>query len=194
MSHPNLLLWLDLETTGLTLEDSIVEVGCVLTTRSAPWAEITSYSAVVRPPGEWEAALPDAVAEMHTATGLLDDVRVSDYTIEQAERDIIEMLRNHGTPGEFILAGSGIGHFDDWMIRAKMPDLDGWLHYKHFDVSSVREGLYMAGRRSLVASGSTFGPTAKAHRALDDIRDHLAEWRVYGELFASLPTPPVAEG
>lgn len=191
------LIWVDLESTGSReYVDPILEVGAVLTEEDAPWTEIESYSAVCKPGDpDWENLMGDYVREMHTKNGLLDDVRSTSKTIFEIEDDLIAILSRHGKPGDFVLAGSGVGHFDRRMVRVQMPRLEAWLRYPNFDIGDVRRILKFSGRGDLVRSGITQavqGDENKAHRGLDDIRDHIAEAVEYSKMMRS--TQPVGSG
>lgn len=182
----SLLLWTDLEATGSKDDDPILEWGAVITTQDYPWTEIESYTAVCLPEDpEWDQGMKDVVLEMHTKNGLLDDVRATDKTIGEIEDDILAMLARHGKRHEFTLAGSGVGHYDRRMIRAQAPRVERWLRYPNFDIGDIRRLMKFAGRNDLVRAGITQnapGEGNKAHRGLDDIRDHIAEAVEYAKM------------
>lgn len=187
------LLWIDLEATGATVHDPILEVGALITTTERPWAELASLTAVVRPEGEgWRAKMAETpvVVEMHTANGLISEVPEGE-AIGTVEGDLIAMCASFGRKHDYLLAGSGVAHFDRKMIDAQMPALSKWLQYPALDVGHLRRALGFVDRKDLVRAGSTFeniAPGEKPHRALADIRDHLAEWRLYADMLSAIPT------
>jgi len=188
------LLWVDLETTGTDENrDPILEIGAVVTNTNYPFGEVAAFESVVDPGTvTWQARLGDYVREMHTKNGLLDDIAAGKgCDIQNAEATIIQLLRQLGQPHQFMLAGSGVGHFDRRFIATQMPKLDGWLSYPNADVGAVRRFVTFAGRGDLVSAGTTYEGDAfkdKPHRGMDDVRDHIAEARVYCEMFRSLPS------
>ena len=125
----------------------------------------------------------DYVLGMHTGNGLLADIDETPFGMDDAEMAIISQLSTIGSKHDFLLAGSGVSHFDHRMIDAQMPRVAKWLQYPNHDVGNVRRAFEMLdGGKELVDStyGSNILATAGTqHRAEDDIRDHLNEWRVY---------------
>jgi oligoribonuclease len=184
------LLWLDLETTGVDESaDPILEIGAILTSIEPPFAELAEAQ-VVTGAGldpDWRDRMNATVLEMHTGNGLLAAVAESRSTVaDAAQRIIAQLLEPHTRPHRVLLAGSGVGHFDRRFVAAQMPALDAWLQYPCLDVGVIRRGFGIVGRPDLVpASGQG---AAKPHRALEDARLHLTEWRHYALLFEDIPT------
>lgn len=175
------ILWLDLETTGNTDDDEIIEIGAVLTDESLN--ELSGYERVYRTRRSISDINP-FVQKMHfdnglwaetaSATAYADDVGV--------EGDILGWLGQNGAlKSPLPLAGSGVSHFDRKYIRKTWPRLDRRLTYWHYDVGVLRRFLRLYGYGLPAFEG-------KAHRALDDARQHLEEARYYG-LYLDLHTP-----
>jgi|HubBroStandDraft_2_1064218.scaffolds.fasta_scaffold18594_6 oligoribonuclease len=181
------LLWMDLETTGTDEhKDEILEVACVLTDSNL--AELSSYETTIWPDGwDHDDGLPETidsyVFQMHTKNGLWEDCAQQGITLAQAQHDIAIRLRLTGRP-QYVLAGSGVSHFDRRFLDAQMPLVTEWLKYYSIDVGVLRRTLRLIGCGDLVPDG----PENKAHRAMADIRSHLDELRHYkrelGELMA----------
>lgn len=155
---PEALLWIDLETTGLSaVACSIIEVAWCVERPGAARGEIRS-APIAPPPGAyWE---PGARA-MHERSGLADECR-NGADLAAVECTIVGDL----PPGARVyLAGSTV-HFDLGFIREHMPALVAALHYRIVDVSSVRAFRQW--------SGEAFAKPEKAHRAADDLRQTLA--------------------
>jgi len=195
------LLWVDLETTGVDeVKDPILEIGAVITRTAYPFDEVGSFETPVDPGGDrWQARLGDYVREMHTKNGLLADIEAGKgCDIQIAEAEVINRLQQLGKPHQFMLAGSGVGHFDRRFIATQMPKLDRWLAYPNADIGSVRRFLGFAGRDDLMSAGLTYDGDAfddKPHRGMDDVRDHIAEARAYCEMLRALPgTGRVTDG
>lgn len=183
------LAWLDLETTGTDEHsDDVIEVGIVLT--DAKLHVIADGTWKVAPQGRTVdaafAAASPVVQRMHNRNGLWSDLAKSALTREQADAWITQwMLDTTGGRKHVGLAGSGVAHFDRRFIAAQLPKLDKALTYWSLDVGVVRRALSFCGRDDLIPTAGD-GAT-KTHRALDDARQHLAEFRVYAELIRAIP-------
>ena len=145
----NTFLWLDFETTGLDFElDDIIEVGCILTDRSL--RPISSFQSLVSPR---QSALARAssnkvVHDMHEKTGLLREIQdfVSVYgelkDLSYVERQLLSWLDSQPVDTSVMfLCGSGVSHFDHWLIKDRMPSLAARLRYATIDVSVVTRFL-----------------------------------------------------
>lgn len=190
MAQATHLLWLDLETTGTDeTADPILEIGVVLTTAEAPFAELARDSVVIGGglAPDWRDRMVPVVVEMHTVNGLLEDVAESVIgATDAAQRVIDNVLAPHTRKHAVMLAGSGVGHFDRRFIAAQMPALDGWLQYPCLDVGVLRRAVRFAGRDDLIPREGDH--SLKPHRALDDVLLHLDEWRHYATIIDNIPT------
>lgn len=185
-SKPDLLLWLDLETTGSEVEhDCIIEIGCVLTTTNL--TEIAEWSSVVTPsPLGLGRLMQNAyVRNMHETNGLLGEILADDATEirpHDAAKSLMAWLAaNNAGQGRTVLAGSGVGHFDRRFIARYLPQLDKHLRYWCIDIGVVRRAHEMWSGAPQPSSAND----AKTHRALDDARCHLAEARAFALLWES---------
>ena len=129
--------------------------------------------------------MPEAVVEMHTKNGLFADIEAGlGLPCEVVEGEIIDLLSTFGRKHDFIIAGSGVGHYDKpKVVEEAMPKLDKWLQYPTLDIGVIRRALGFVGRSDLQRAGLTFSgdPRAdKPHRGIDDIKDHHAEWVAVG--------------
>lgn len=175
MSRRELYLWTDLETTGSDVAtNKIIEVGCVLTDHNL--AEIERRSWVVNDGDALDLmkVADPVVIEMHTVNELIDDLKYGVSTRE-VECEIINWIGIFGKPHDFILSGSGVGHFDRKFIDKYMSGFSKWLKYYPMDVGVLRRGLTLMGRTDLLMPKSQ--SDAKNHRALDDALLHLEEMR-----------------
>lgn len=161
------LVWIDLEMTGLDVETCvIVEVAAVITGDDLkPLAE---YEAAIHQPEGALASMNDFVRNMHTQSGLLERVRASTVSVGQAERALCDLVAQFAKPREAVMAGNSI-HVDRRFIGKYMPTLDGFLHYRQVDVSSLKV-LAQAWYPALPKFEKR-----KAHTALSDIRESIAE-------------------
>lgn len=169
------ILWCDLETTGLNVSagGTILEFGMILTDARLERLELEG-SWVVRPDDWPETPMPANVAAMHTRNGLLAAVDSDGLRLAEVDEYVAAMLDQHTVDGKIALAGSGVSHFDGRFIRALMPETAKRLTYWSYDVGVVRRFL-----RDLCGVPIPDPSDEKPHRALDDIRLHLAEARTY---------------
>jgi len=121
------------------------------------------------------ATMDDFVRDMHTHSGLLEEIRASNVTLDEAGRITGEFIRAHvPKPRTVPLAGNSIGT-DRRFLAAYLPEIEEYLHYRSVDVSTVKE---LAGRwypEALAAAPRKAG----GHRAMDDIKESLAELAYY---------------
>lgn len=131
---------------------------------------------VVHQPAEALAAMDEVVVQMHTASGLLDAIRASQVDLVDAGRQTLEFLHTHiAGPRTVPLCGNSIG-MDRRFLAAYLPEIEEFLHYRSVDVSTIKE----LARRWYPTEFSAAPKKATAHRALDDIRESIAElahWR-----------------
>jgi oligoribonuclease len=179
------IVWIDCEMTGLDLgSDALVEVACVVT--DADLRELDAgVSVVIRPPDAPFAAMPDIVREMHTASGLIEEIPHG-TTLEAAEALVLDYIRSHcPEPRKAPLAGSSV-YVDRGFLARDMPTLDAYLHYRLIDVSSIKELV----RRWYPRVYFNSPPKRGNHRALADARESVAELRYYREaVLVPLPGP-----
>jgi oligoribonuclease len=169
-------VWLDLEMTGLDPRTcAIVEIGVIITGPDmVPIAEIEH---AVWQPDEVLARMEPFVRDMHTKNGLLERVRASRVSLREAERNVLELVSKHCAFREGVLAGNSI-HVDRRFLIEHMPLLEGYLHYRQLDVSSLKVLT-----RAWFPESREFKKESKSHTALADLRDSLEELRFYRTSF-----------
>jgi oligoribonuclease len=130
------------------------------------------------------------VAEMHTRSGLIEEVRASAIDVAAAEELALDYVRTHVKQAKTApLAGNSIAT-DRGFISRDMPKLDDYLHYRMVDVSSIKELCRRWYPRIY------FGQPEKglAHRALADIHESIRELRYYRRTaFIAPPGPSTSE-
>lgn len=182
----NAYLWLDLETTGPRHDrDVVLEVGCVLTTPDL--RRIGEWYAAVDPedqhPGWRDALLDDWARDQHGRSGLLDEIDELGVPTGQAERELLGWVRRmvpEIRPRDVRLCGSGVGHFDQPILRRCMPDLVDFVHYAPLDVGSVRRFLAeVCGIDVEALLRAHEVENEQPHRALSDVRHALGQARAY---------------
>ena len=172
-----MLVWLDLEMTGLEPErHAIVEIATLITDDDlAIVAE--GPDLVVHQPAEVLAGMDEFVRVMHTKSGLLPKIQASTTTLEEAGAATLEFVKQHVPDARTVpLCGNSIGT-DRRFLAKYLPELEDHLHYRSVDVSTIKELV----RRWY--PGVLKGRPEKEgrHRALDDIRESVEELRYYRE-------------
>ncbi len=179
------VVWIDCEMTGLDLRtDALVEVAALVTDFELNVLG-EGVDIVVRPPDDALAQMPDVVREMHTSSGLLDAL-ASGTTLEQAEERVLAYVREHVPEQRRApLAGNTVAT-DRAFLARDMAELEGWLHYRIIDVSSIKELARRWYPRAYFAAPKKGG----GHRALADIRESIEELRYYrAAIFVPSPGP-----
>ena len=166
---------MDLEMTGLDPATcAIVEIATLVTDDDLRIVAEGPDLVVACAP-EALAGMDDVVRGMHRASGLLAAIESSTTTLEDAGRVTLEFIRQHAPePRTVPLCGNSIGT-DRRFLAAHLPDIENWLHYRSIDVSTVKELCRRWYPEQLAAAPAKTG----GHRALDDIRDSVAELRHY---------------
>lgn len=180
---PCVLVWMDLEMTGLDpRRHCIVEIATIITDNDL---EIVAEGPdlVVHATDEQLAEMDDFVTNMHSKSGLLEQITASEISLEDAGAQTLEFIKEHvPTAGAVPLCGNSIGT-DRRFLDAYLPDIENHLHYRSIDVSTIKE---LARRWDpKIAKGIPQKETT--HRALDDIRESIIELRHYRDHFFRLP-------
>ena len=180
---------MDLEMTGLDpRRNVIVEIATIITDDELNIVA-EGPDLVVHQPEEQLALMEPVVVEMHTRSGLLDAIRASTVSLEDAGRQTLDFIRTHvPAPRSVPLCGNSIG-MDRRFLDAYLPEIEHHLHYRSVDVSSVKE-LVRRWYPGLLNGRSSKQGT---HRALDDIRESVAELRFYREQVFVSGMPVTAE-
>lgn len=161
--------------TGLDPDsDVIVEIATLVTDDDL---EVVAEGPdlVVHQPPEVLDRMGDFVRAMHTKSGLLEAIESSTITLAEAGEATLAFLREHiAEPGTVPLCGNSIGTDRRFLVRW-LPEVDGFLHYRSVDVTSIRELARRWNPEVLKSAPEKSG----GHRALDDIRESLVELRHY---------------
>ena len=178
-SLANFLPWLDLEMTGLEDDNHVIlEISSVITDGDLN-IHAEGPSLVIYQPAEELAKMDSWCQNTHTASGLVRRVQESKITMADAEKRTLRFLESHIPPGTAPICGRSIAT-DRRFLKAQMPQLEKFFHYRHVDVSTIKilASQWNPGVYERVASARN-----TPHRALDDVYDTIAELRMYKKEF-----------
>ena len=170
------LVWIDCEMTGLDLgTDALIELAVLVTD---PELNVLGEGVdiIIKPTADALAQMSDFVTEMHRNSGLLE-LLPNGVTLAEAEAQALAYIRSH-VPDvrKAPLAGNTIGT-DRTFLARDMPELEGHVHYRNVDVSSLKE----LAKRWYPRIYFTAPTKSGNHRALADIRESIEELRYYRE-------------
>jgi oligoribonuclease len=174
----DVLIWMDLEMTGLEVEhDVIVEIAVLATSATTLEPLDAGLSVVVAQPPEVLAKMNDFVRQMHEKSGLLTEIGTAGVPLEDAARRVLEYIKGHvPAPRTVPLCGNSIG-MDRRFLDRYLPEIEQHLHYRSIDVSSIKELCRRWYREPFVARPEK----TDDHRALPDIAASITELRYYRE-------------
>ena len=174
----DLLVWIDLEMTGLDLgKDVILEIATLITDASLELVAEGPAIAIKRSPEVLEAMAP-IVKDMHAKNGLTQRSLESQVGPAQAEFESLRFVQQWVKESTSPLCGNSVW-MDRLFLNRQMPTLDRWIHHRCIDVSTLKE----LARRWRPDVASSAPPKPDTHRALDDIRASIAELRHYRARF-----------
>jgi len=174
---PN-LAWIDLEMSGLNSEkDKILEIACIITDPNL--TVIAEKEPIVI------SQSPELIENMdrwnilhHTQSGLIDALRKSKWSTEEAEREILNFVKEYCEPKKAPLCGNSIW-MDRLFLQKYMPLLEQYLNYRVIDVSTIKQLVnFWYGK-----PGRELFKKKNSHRALDDIMESIEELKFYRENF-----------
>ena len=173
----NVLIWIDMEMTGLNPDtDRIIEVATIITdselnvVAEGPVLVVHQSDAVLASMDDWNR-------RTHAGTGLIGRVQQSSHAEADVERLALEFLQKHVPKNKSPMCGNSICQDRRFLART-MPQLEAWFHYRNLDVSSIKELV------KRWKPGLCHGLVKKnTHKALDDIRESIEELKYYREHF-----------
>lgn len=173
--HEQNLVWIDLEMTGLSpAEDRILEIATIVTDKDlnilaeGPVFAINQSDKQLAKMDEWNQ-------KHHGQSGLIERVRASDITEEQAMDKTIDFLKQYVPASKSPLCGNTIGQ-DRRFLRRYMSELDAYFHYRSIDVSTIKE-LVSRWSPEILKNFKK----KNTHQALADIRESIEELKFYRE-------------
>ncbi len=172
------LVWIDLEMTGLDVDNCvIVQLAMIITDRELkPVAK--PLDIVIWQPDSVLESMEPFVRKMHESSGLLEKIRKSSVSAADAEKKTMKILTSNCGYRTAPLCGNSVGQ-DRLFLARYMPQLEGFLHYRNLDVSSVKllgNWWYKCKYKK---------PETGKHTAMHDIEQSIAELKHYrAEIFA----------
>ncbi len=170
------LAWMDLEMTGLDPQRHVIVEIATLLTDDELNIIAEGPDLVVHATEEQLALMDSVVLDMHSKSGLLDQIRTSTLTLEEAGAETLAFLRQHFGPRSTPLCGNSIG-MDRRFLATYLPEIEEYLHYRSVDVSTIKE----LGRRWYPEQVASAPRKTGSHRALDDIKESINELVYYRE-------------
>jgi len=182
------IIWIDCEMTGLSLTtDALIEVAALVTDYELNQLG-DGIDLVIKPPADALEQMDDFVRDMHTSSGLLEELP-SGTTMADAEEQILAYVRQWAPDASKAPLGGNTVGTDRGFLARDMPKLESHLHYRIIDVSSIKELALRWFPRAFFNSPKKAG----GHRALADIRESIAELRYYREAIFVAPPGPDSE-
>jgi oligoribonuclease len=162
------LLWFDLETTGLDVDnDVILEVGWGVSDTAFEWSHHGGPRSMLTDLPVEGVKIDPFVVEMHEQSGLWADLETdSRFPLDEIAATILRDVNSlAGAEDRVVMAGAGVSTFDLPWVRRHMSSLGERLAYFTIDVSVIE-------RFSTLVTTGEFRSSSKAakHRAVDDIR------------------------
>ncbi|WP_404374959.1 oligoribonuclease [Vreelandella aquamarina] len=173
----DLLVWIDLEMTGLEPDkERIIEVATLIT--DAQLNVVAEGPVIaVKQPDSLLAGMDEWNQKTHGESGLVARVKASTIETQEAERQTLDFLRQYVVPGSSPMCGNSI-HQDRRFLEREMPELWAFFHYRNLDVSTVKELAKRWNPGALVGFKKQ-----NAHLAMDDIKESIAELAHYRSTF-----------
>ena len=175
------LVWLDCEMTGLEPDhDRLLEIAVVVTgPKLEPRIEGPVF--IIHQSDERLDAMDAWNKGTHGASGLIDKVKASTITEQEAEEGILKFLSAFVSKNDSPMCGNSISQDRRFLVRY-MPKLEAFFHYRNLDVSTVKE-LAKRWRPDLLAAFKK----QQRHTALADVHESIEELAHYRDHFLSIP-------
>ncbi len=175
------LIWIDLEMTGLDVDnDRIIEIATIVTDKhlntlaQGPMLAIHQTDEVLAAMDKWNQ-------KHHGNSGLIERVKASSVTAQEAEQQTLEFLKQWVSSAKSPMCGNSICQ-DRRFLHRFMPKLEQFFHYRNLDVSTLKE----LARRWAPEVKKSF-KKKREHIALGDIIESIDELKHYREHFMKLP-------
>ncbi|MBT8241925.1 MAG: oligoribonuclease [Acidimicrobiia bacterium] len=183
-----MLVWMDLEMTGLDPAKHVIVEFATLITDDDLNIVAEGPDIVVHATDDELSRMDPVVVEMHTKSGLLEEIKSSEVSLRDAIDDTLAFLREHvPEPRTVPLCGNSIG-MDRRFLSIHANEIEEYLHYRSVDVSTIKE----LARRWNPKALAGVPRKESSHRAMDDIRESIKELQHYRNTVFSDPPIPVS--
>lgn len=180
MNKKTNLIWIDLEMTGLIPEyDVIIEIATVVTDAQLNVVD-EGPSIAIHQSNELLDGMDEWNTNQHNHSGLVKRVQESKLSIAEAESQTLNFLMKYVDLGASPMCGNSICQ-DRRFLYNYMPDLEKFFHYRHIDVSTLKE-LAVRWKPNIISTSYK----KSRHLALSDIYDSIDELKHYREHFIAL--------
>jgi len=180
MNKKTNLIWIDLEMTGLIPEyDVIIEIATVVTDAQLNVVD-EGPSIAIHQSNELLDGMDEWNTNQHNHSGLVKRVQESKISIAEAESQTLNFLMKYVDLGASPMCGNSICQ-DRRFLYNYMPDLEKFFHYRHIDVSTLKE-LAVRWKPNIISTSYK----KSRHLALSDIYDSIDELKHYREHFIAL--------
>ena len=180
MNKKTNLIWIDLEMTGLIPEyDVIIEIATVVTDAQLNVVD-EGPSIAIHQSNELLDGMDEWNTNHHNRSGLVKRVQESKTSIAEAESQTLNFLMKYVDLGASPMCGNSICQ-DRRFLYNYMPDLENFFHYRHIDVSTLKE-LAVRWKPNIISDSYK----KSRHLALSDIYDSIDELKHYRENFIAL--------
>jgi oligoribonuclease len=178
MNKQTNLIWIDLEMTGLNPHtDVILEIATIITDDQLNVIH-TGPELIINQSDSVLSSMNDFVTKMHTSSGLINKVKASNVTLQQAEEQTLKTIRQYCLQGKGVLCGNSVWQ-DRNFLAHYMPRIVDHLHYRLIDVTAVKEVV----RRWYPDHPHADFKKQDAHRALGDIKESIDELQHFRKYF-----------
>lgn len=171
-----MLLWLDMEMTGLDVEKEVpIEVACIVT--DWQFNPLKHYHAIIKQPQSYLNAMDEWNTDHHKKSGLTDEIP-NGKSPAAVEQELCQLVRLNFGSEKAIIAGNSIGQ-DRLFIHKYFKELESLLHYRMLDVSAWK-----------IVYNNAFNvkfPKKQNHRALDDVQESIDELKFYMQFVKTAP-------
>ncbi|KAM0866070.1 hypothetical protein ACQ4PT_042865 [Festuca glaucescens] len=168
------LVWIDLEMTGLDIsKDRILEIACIITDGKLT-KQIEGPNLVINQSKDCLDNMGEWCKTHHASSGLTERVLQSEISERDAEKKVLDFLMRHVGSGTPLIAGNSV-YVDLLFLKKYMPQLAAIFSHVIVDVSTIMAlciRWYPKERKQTPRKG-------KAHRAMDDIKESIAELKYY---------------
>ena len=169
------LIWIDLEMTGLDPEkERIIEIATIITDSNLTIVA-EGPNLVINQPKELIDGMDEWNTNQHGNSGLIKSVQQSSISEQAAEIETLEFISKYVGNKKSPMCGNTVSH-DRRFLAKYMPGLESYFHYRHVDVSSVKELI-----SRWMNDAQTYDKRV-SHRAMDDIKESINELKLYKQM------------